>query len=186
MRRVVYAKKIIAGRPYAKISDLSAAGLGDALIAKLTPLVKIGKDAPKDLPAQDPKVLAEAKKTSLNFASEAQLQELPGVGEVYSKKIVDGRPWASADDLSKTGLTAAAVAKIKPLVTTKAIVWVNPDSKVFHRPSSRWYGKTKAGVYLLEADAQKLGYREAGASDDAGDGKAPPPKDAPPKDAGMK
>jgi len=50
----VTAKKIVAGRPYKAVSDLSAAGLPDALIEKLTPLVTIGtvarKDAPKDAP----------------------------------------------------------------------------------------------------------------------------------------
>ncbi|MBV8828450.1 MAG: helix-hairpin-helix domain-containing protein [Acidobacteriaceae bacterium] len=41
------------------------------------------------------------------------------------------------------------------------IVWVNPDTKVFHRYGSRWYGKTKTGQYMTEADALKAGYRES-------------------------
>ncbi len=36
------AKKIIAGRPYSGVSDLSRAGLKPAVIQKLTPLVTVG------------------------------------------------------------------------------------------------------------------------------------------------
>jgi hypothetical protein len=37
--------------------------------------------------------------------------------------------------------------------------WVNTDSSIYHKPGSRWYGKTKQGKYMSEADAQKAGYR---------------------------
>ena len=40
-------------------------------------------------------------------------------------------------------------------------VWVNTDSGIYHKPGSRWYGKTKRGKYMTEADAVKAGYREA-------------------------
>jgi hypothetical protein len=34
---------------------------------------------------------------------------------------------------------------------------------VYHKPGTgtRWYGKTKQGKYMTEADAQKAGYRAA-------------------------
>ena len=37
------------------------------------------------------------------------------------------------------------------------MVWVNTDSGVYHKPGTRWYGKTKQGKYMTEADAQKAG-----------------------------
>jgi hypothetical protein len=41
------------------------------------------------------------------------------------------------------------------------MVWVNPKTKVFHRQGDRWYGKTKNGKYMTEADAVAAGYRES-------------------------
>jgi hypothetical protein len=41
------------------------------------------------------------------------------------------------------------------------VVWVNTDSRIYHKPGTRWYGKTKHGKYMAETDAKKAGYRAA-------------------------
>ena len=43
----------------------------------------------------------------------------------------------------------------------QAKVWANPKSKVYHCPDSRYYGKTKGGEYVSEAQARGKHYKAA-------------------------
>jgi hypothetical protein len=43
---------------------------------------------------------------------------------------------------------------------SKGLVWVNVATKVYHK-DGQFYGKTKQGKFMTEADAQKAGYRSA-------------------------
>lgn len=40
-------------------------------------------------------------------------------------------------------------------------VWVNTRSGVYHLPGSRWYGRTRQGMFLCRRDADARGYRAA-------------------------
>jgi DNA uptake protein ComE-like DNA-binding protein len=216
------AKKIIAGRPYASVDDLAKAGVSKSTISKIRSQVTVGaaskttqaaaSQTAKSTAAQKPEKKAkEETKTSgpvdLNRASEAELEELPGVGTATAKKIVAGRPYASVDDLANAGVSKSTITKIRPQVTvgarsvstapasapvtsgpattpstssartakpttapagnvaqttpSKGMVWVNTDSKVYHYEGDRWYGKTKQGKYMTEAEAIAAGYRAA-------------------------
>ena len=126
------AKKIIASRPYSSVSDLSKAGISSKQIQGFSSMVKVGP-----APAR---------------ASGPAAQGAP------PPMVASNRPGPrpASQPSSTPGPSATPAAGGGP-----GMVWVNTETKVFHRQGDKWYGTTKKGKYMTEADAIKAGYHES-------------------------
>ena len=97
-----------------------------------------------------------------------------GVKDWYGAADKAGAPAAKPEAKAEVAATPvpanAAPTKAPPTKTTAGsttpapgggpgMVWINSKTKVYHCQGDRWYGKTKSGEYLSEADATAKGAR---------------------------
>jgi DNA uptake protein ComE-like DNA-binding protein len=166
----VIAKKIIDARPYKSVDDLSKTKIPAPTIARFKSLVTVGNSKQPYTTAKPVTPDTNSQLVDLNSAKETTLEEVTGIGAAYAKKIIAGRPYKSIDDLTKAGIPPATITKIRSQVTIgreaqvpphKGMVWANTNTKTYHKEGSQWYGKTRAGKYMTEAEAIKEGYKPA-------------------------
>jgi hypothetical protein len=77
-----------------------------------------------------------------------------------STKNATGNAANSAKNATTNGTSTAknAGAATPP---SPGMVWANTSTKVYHTSGSKYYGNTKSGKWMTQADAQKAGYKQA-------------------------
>ena len=96
------------------------------------------------------------KRIALIFANAALVAALLAPASAF------GFQAAKTTKATKAAATSTAPPTAKDIADAKAkgLVWVNTNTKVYHKEGPT-YGTTKQGKFMTEADAQKAGYRAA-------------------------
>jgi hypothetical protein len=117
--------------------------------------------SPATSPAATPKAKGSRKKAETATSASPSPAKF-SLGDFFKPKNSAAASPAAVSGAPAKSTSGAAAATAPAPGGGHGLVWVNTDSHVYHREGSRFYGTTKKGKYMTEAEAAKEGNRAAG------------------------
>src|SRR5213596_3519552 len=115
-------------------------------------------------PAASPKAKRVSKKKEAATAASPAASASPAkfnLGDLFKPKTSAAAASPAAASPAPAGAASTKAAMTPAQGGGHGLVWVNIESHVYHKEGSRFYGTTKKGKYVSEADAIKEGDKAA-------------------------
>jgi hypothetical protein len=107
--------------------------------------------------AQTANTVSATCKDGSTFSGASRSGACRGHGGVKTWGTAATAPSGTSSPTAATGTPSSPATSTAPVGNGQ--VWVNTASNVYHCPGTRWYGKTKKGEYMSEAQAKAQGAR---------------------------
>jgi hypothetical protein len=141
---------------------ISIIGFAAVWVAQAQSPTPAESPSPSSTPAKH-RAVKKAKATPAPAAHPAPSQSPAkfNLGNLFKPKTSAAATSPAAANPSPTRAASAKAAATPAPGGGHGLVWVNAETNVYHKEGSRFYGTTKKGKYVSEADAIKEGDKAA-------------------------
>jgi hypothetical protein len=129
-----------------------------------SPAETAASPSPAASPASSPKAKRGRKKAEAGAAASPAASPSPAkfnLGDLFKPKSSAAASPAAATRAPAKSASAEVATNPPAPGGGHGLVWVNTETHVYHREGSRFYGTTKKGKYMTEAEAIKEGNKVA-------------------------
>jgi hypothetical protein len=143
---------------------ISVIGLASICVVQAQTPTPTGSPAASPSPAKHrthKKAEAKAKSETAASPTASASPHKSTLGDFFKPRTSASAGPAAASPAPAKSASAEAATNPPAAGGGHGLVWVNTESHVYHREGSRFYGTTKKGKYVTEAEAIKSGNKAA-------------------------